>query len=354
MPNPHPQRKENLRAFQRLRMEACFRKGKNGIISAMKKAILTAVFAVAACAHGLVLDGIAAKVNDAVITSDDVNTAIGDMRRAGAAITSGTDFKTVYSNTVEFLIERRLILQLAAEKKITFPEWAVDGRIREIVKEKFDGDMNKLNAMLSQIKTPLTEWRNMIRDDMIITAMRQQFVEKNVTATPADMQREYRENKSRYRTEAKTSVRVILLRPSDASDKKTPSVTTRGEEILARLEKGEDFATLAQKYSADSHAKDGGLWKDVNPQEAFRPEIAKAIDSLKTGEFSKLVNLNGWGFIVRKESETAEKPLSFAEAYDQIERNLKRDLSKDEYRAWINRLREGAFIKVYPFPEEKR
>ena len=319
----------------------------------MKKAILTAALAVAACAHGLVLDGIAAKVNDAVITSDDVNTAIGDMRRAGATITSGTDFKTVYSNTVEFLIERRLILQLAAEKKITFPEWAVDGRIREIVKDKFDGDMNKLNAMLTQIKTPLTEWRNMIRDDMIVTSMRQQFVEKYVVATPADMAREYRENADLYRTEAKTTVSVVLLRPADPGDRKTPPVSTRGEEVLARLKKGEPFADLARKFSADSHAKDGGVWKDVNPQEAFRPEIAQAIAPLKVGEVSKLIDLDGWGFIVRKDAETRAKTLSFGEAYDQIERNVKKRLGQEAYKEWIQRLRDAAFIKVYPFPESK-
>ena len=181
----------------------------------MKTAFLTLALLACACAHGVVLDGLAAKVNDAVITVDDVGTAIGDMKRRGALPAPGDDFKAVYSNAVEFLVERRLILQLAAEKKVTFPEWVVDGRIRDIVKEKFDGDMNKLNAMLTQIKTPLTEWRNMIRDDMIVTSMRQQFVEKYVTATPADMAREYKENKHLYRKEAKSSVSVILLNRAD-------------------------------------------------------------------------------------------------------------------------------------------
>ena len=320
---------------------------------AMKTAILTLALLACACAHGVVLDGLAAKVNDAVITVDDVGAAIGDLKRSGALPTPGDDFKAVYSNAVEFLVERRLILQLAAEKKVTFPEWVVDGRIRDIVKDKFDGDMNKLNAMLTQIKTPLTEWRNMIRDDMIVTSMRQQFVEKYVTATPADMAREYKENKHLYRKEAKSSVSVILLKPADAGDKKVPPVSTRGEEILARLEKGEDFADLARKFSADSHAKDGGAWKDVNPEEAFRPEIAKTIASLKVGEFSKLVDLDGWGFIVRKDAETTAQELSFAEAYEDVERNVKKKLGKEAYRAWVQRLREAAFIKIYPFPEDK-
>ena len=325
----------------------------NGIMGAMKTAFLSLAILAGACAHGVVLDGLAAKVNDAVITVDDVSTALGDMKRSGMSPSIGADFKTAYSNTVEFLIERRLILQLAAEKKVTFPEWVVDGRIRDIVKDKFDGDMNKLNAMLTQIKTPLTEWRNMIRDDMIVTSMRQQFVEKYVTATPAEMYREYNENRSSYRTDAKTSVSVILLKPTASGDKNAPSVSTRGEEILARLEKGEDFADLARQFSADSHAQDGGAWKDVNPQEAFRPEIAQAIAALKVGEFSKLVDLDGWGFIVRKDAETGAKDLSFAEAYDQIERNLKKRLGQAEYKAWIQRLREAAFIKIYPFPEDK-
>ncbi len=318
-------------------------------MTAMKTALLSLSLAVCACARGVVLDGLAAKVNDAVITVYDVGTAIGDLKRGG--VVRGDDFKAVYSNTVEFLVERRLILQLAAEKKVTFPEWVVEGRIREIVKDKFDGDMNKLNAMLAQTKTPLTEWRNMIRDDMIVNAMRQQFVEKYVTATPADMFREYNENKKLYRSEAKTSVSVILLKPAD--DKKSPSVSTRGEEILARLERGEPFADLARKFSADSHAKDGGAWKDVNPEEAFRPEIAQAIASLKVGEVSKLVDLDGWGFIVRKDAETGVKERSFAEAYDDIERNVKARLGKEAYRNWVQRLRAAAFIKIYPFPEEK-
>ena len=319
----------------------------------MKTALFSFALLVCACAHGVILDGLAAKVNDAVITVDDVGTAIGDLRRSGAIKVTGDDFKTVYSNTVEFLVERRLILQLAAEKKVTFPEWVVDGRIRDIVKDKFDGDMNKLNAMLTQIKTPLTEWRNMIRDDMIVTSMRQQFVEKYVTATPADMAREYRENADLYRTEAKTTVSVVLLRPADPGDRKTPPVSTRGEEVLARLKKGEPFADLARKFSADSHAKDGGVWKDVNPEVAFRPEIAKVIAPLKVGEVSKLVDLGGWGFIVRKDAETSAKKLTFAEAYDQIERNVKKRLGHEAYRAWIQRLRDAAFIKIYPFPEDK-
>ena len=320
----------------------------------MKTAVLlvSATFAGAVCAA--TLDGLAAKVNDTVITVGDVMADIQRNPRLRGHFTASkaADAATLYSETLEMLIDRKLILQAAAEKKMEMQEWVVDNRVREIVKDGFGGDMNKLTAVLAESRVALTDWRNAIRDDLIIQAMRYQIIEKNLQATPMAMRKEYNEHRDRYVTESKTTVSVILLRPPREGDKETPSVTTRGEEIIARLEKGEDFADLARRYSSDSHAKDGGLWKDVKPEEAFRPEIASTIAKLKVGEFSTLVNLDGWGFIVRKDSETVGKTQTFAEAYDAIARNLKNDTARAEYNAWMKRLRAQAFVKKYPMPDD--
>ena len=322
----------------------------------MKTALLFVFAALAGALGAATLDGLAAKVNDVVITVGDVMNEIQrSPRLRGHFTASGTqDAAKLYSETLEMLIDRKLILQAAADKKMEMQEWVVDNRIREIVKDGFHGDMNELTATLAQSKVALTDWRNAIRDDMIIQAMRYQMIEKNLQATPLAMRKEYKEHRERYVTEAKTTVSVILLRPSREGDKETPSVSTRGEEIIARLEKGEDFADLARRYSADSHAKDGGLWKDVKPEEAFRPEIAATIAKLKVGEFSTLVNIDGWGFIVRKDEETGGKTLSFTEAYDVIARNVKNDAAKAEYDAWMKRLRAQAFVKTYPMPDDAK
>ena len=201
----------------------------------MKKATFAVAIALSALAQAATLDGLAAKVNDAVITVGDVVT---EMRRMNADQKLG--FREAYSNAVEEAINRRLILNAALEKKLEMQEWLVDNRIREIVKDNFDGDMNKLNAQLAQSKVPLTDWRNQIRDDMIVNAMRFQMVDKGAEPTPAQMHNEYLMHRDRYCSEAKTTVSVILLRPPE--NDKTPSVATRGKEILGRLEAGEKFS----------------------------------------------------------------------------------------------------------------
>lgn len=311
----------------------------------MKHTLFLAVAALAALTRAATLDGIAAKVNDAVITIGDV---VNEMRRGGA---QQDDFRTAYSNALDEAINRRLILACAAEKKLDMQEWLVDNRVQEIVRDNFGGDMNKLNLQLAQSRVALSDWRNQIRDDMIVNAMRFQMAEKPVFVSPAAMQNEYALHRDRYCREASSSVRVILLRPPQ--DDKTPTVSTRAEEILARLDKGTSFADLARTYSADSHAKDGGLWKNVKPEDAFRPEIAAEIAKLKPGSHSGLVNLDGWGFIVQKDAETTAKQMTFSEAYDDIKRTLKKASVEKAYADWISDLRAQAFIKIYPIPDEK-
>lgn len=299
------------------------------------------------------LDGIAAQVDSHVITVGDVmnelrrNPAI----RSKAAKAGVPEMKAMYLAALDSLVERRLILREAAEKKMEIPDWVVDNQIREIVHEAFGGDMNKLEEELRRGKTPMSEYRATILEDITARGMRQQLIDKYVSPSPSAMRKEYENNRDKYTRRSSTTVRVILLKPASAEDG-IPGISTRWAQIGEELAEGKSFSDMAIKYSADSHAKDGGLWKDVNPEEAFRPEIAEAISKLKTGEVSKMIELDGWGFVVKKESETAAKELTFAEAYDKIAANLRQQAAAKAYDEWIARLKAEAFVKLYPPPEE--
>lgn len=293
------------------------------------------------------LDGVAARVDSSIITVGDVMAELRRHPDARDLNASGneTEMQALYRAALNTLIERRLILKSAAAKKMEIPEWVIDNQIREIVHDMFGGDMNKLEEELARSKIPMTEYRGTIKEDVIIRGMRQQMVEQYVSASPSAMQKEYREHPERYRLEPKATVRVILLKPPSAGDG-LPSVKTRGTQILEEIAAGKSFSDLAVMYSADSHAKDGGLWKDVNPEEAFRPEIAAEIAKLKVGMVSEMIDLDGWGFIVKKESEVSAKEMSFADAYDKIAWNVRNAAAKKAYDEWIARLKEDSFIKI--------
>lgn len=313
----------------------------------MMRISLVLFVALAMPAFAAKLDGVAARVDSSIITVGDVMAELRRHPDARDLNASGneTEMQSLYRAALNTLIERRLILKSAAAKKMEIPEWVIDNQIREIVHDMFGGDMNKLEEELARSKIPMTEYRGTIKEDVIIRGMRQQMVEQYVSASPSAMQKEYREHPERYRLEPKATVRVILLKPPSAGDG-LPSVKTRGTQILEEIAAGKNFSDLAVMYSADSHAKDGGLWKDVNPEEAFRPEIAAEIAKLKVGMVSEMVDLDGWGFIVKKESEVSAKEMSFADAYDKIAWNVRNAAAKKAYDEWISRLKEDSFIKI--------
>ena len=316
--------------------------------------LIFAVAAAASVAAGAArLDGIAACVDSDVITVGDVMNELRRNPDAGRRMASAdeTEMQTLYRAALDALVERRLILKAAAGKKVEIPEWVVDNQLREIVLNLFGGDMNRLEEELARSKVPMTEYRHSVMEDILVRGMRQQMIEQFAFASPAAMKKEYETRPERYRQEAKVSVRVILLKPG-AENEKVPSLATRWAQIGEELALGVSFSDMAIKYSADSHAKDGGLWEDVNPEEAFRPEIAEAIARLEVGKVSGMIDIDGWGFVVKKESETKAKTLSFAEAYGKIQRNVREEVAKKAYDEWISRLKDNSYIKINPMPKE--
>ena len=319
----------------------------------MRKMFLLAAAAFSAVAPAAQLDGIAARVDTDVITVGDVMNELRRNPDAARRMTSSdeTEMEGIYRAALDALVERRLILKAAVEKKLEIPEWVIDNQLREIVHVSFGGDMNRLEEELAKSKMPMTEYRNSVKEDIIVRGMRQQIIEQFAFASPAAMKKEYESNPERYCQEPKVSVRVILLRPGKEGEG-VPSLSTRWAQIGEELAAGAAFSDLAIKYSSDSRAKDGGLWADVNPEEAFRPEVAEAIAKFEVGRVSGMIVLDGWGFIVKKESESKAKSLTFREAYDRIAATVRNEVAKKAYDGWIARLKENSYIKTYPMPKE--
>ena len=294
----------------------------------MKKAFsVAAALFLALSAFAVEVDGIAARVGSSVILKSDV---IGEMRRAGV----GPDR---YAMVRGEMIERELMLKAAAAAKLQMQDWVVENRIREIVTRVFGGDMNRFKATLAKDRVTFPEWRQRLKDDMVVAAMRWQTIDKNVTANPADMRKEYEAHPERYVSDSRVTVSAILVGPGDAEKK--PEI----EEAL----KAEPFGEVAKKYSSDARAKDGGQWKDVKPEDVFRPEICAEIVKMKKGETSKWIELDGWNFLIRKDDETAGAKMSFEEAYDAVAENVRKEIADKRYREWIDRLKSETYIKVY-------
>ncbi|HLV94093.1 MAG TPA: FG-GAP-like repeat-containing protein [Candidatus Acidoferrales bacterium] len=80
----------------------------------------------------------------------------------------------------------------------------------------------------------------------------------------------------------------------------------KAQEVLDRLKKGEDFATLSKQLSIDPSASNGGYLGDVDPA-SMRPELRTALQSLKPGELSRVVRVPTGFVILKVLSKTPEQ-----------------------------------------------
>ncbi|MDP6848720.1 MAG: SurA N-terminal domain-containing protein, partial [Kiritimatiellia bacterium] len=134
----------------------------------IKIALLTALLSAvpAGMAENTILfDGVAAYVNEHVITVADVLEMVGPIRQKLETQLHGEKLqarmKEEFARATERAIERKLMLDSFEMEGGQLPEWAVDKRIEEIVHDRFGGDEAKLKAALADDRLLEEDWRQL-------------------------------------------------------------------------------------------------------------------------------------------------------------------------------------------------
>jgi foldase protein PrsA len=121
-------------------------------------------------------------------------------------------------------------------------------------------------------------------------------------------------------------------------------VTTaeQAEAILAQLQQGADFATLAQTFSLDVSTRDRGGDLGYFPRGLLlAPELEEAAFELAPGQVSGVVHSELLGYHVLQVLEREERPIS------DVERDL---IRANQIRRWRDELWAGAAIERFVEP----
>ena len=124
--------------------------------------------------------------------------------------------------------------------------------------------------------------------------------------------------------------------------------------IIAQLDKGADFATLAKKYSTDPDAASGG---DLGyfGRDDMVPAFTAAAFAVPVGKYTETPVKTEFGWhVIMVEDHRVKKPPTFDEARDEVRRLVARDLIE----AKLKDLRRGAKIETFaldgkPLPPAK-
>lgn len=305
----------------------------------------------AAAANGaqapVVVDKSVAEVGGRRVTLSEVMAEIQEMLFDRREAPTEASVKALYPEAISNLVARQLILLEYEKSEVKIPEWYLNQRIERTIEGNFGGDKARLVALLNERGVTFPEWRRRRVEDTIVGTMRQQFVGRGIAASPAEMERVYRENYSTNTLPGHVKVSMIMLKtPGEGDDADAPSITAA--ELLGKLERGGSFEALARQYSLENHSKDGGSWGYVEPEDEFRPEIAAAIAELPVGGISGPVEVGGFTYILRKDDEREDLSVPFDVVRDEIEGDLLAQAAERRFAEWVRHLATKHTVRIYP------
>jgi peptidyl-prolyl cis-trans isomerase SurA len=138
---------------------------------------------------------------------------------------------------------------------------------------------------------------------------------------------------------------IFLIQRNPKDEEESRRLKAKGEDILARLKNGEDFAELTKKFSQGPGADEGG---DLGTFKAdqLEPELRKAVAGLEEGGFTELIiKANGIQILKLIKRQEAEARL-FEEVKETIYATLYQEEVNRRYEAWIQELRKETYTKI--------
>lgn len=180
-------------------------------------------------------------------------------------------------------------------------------------------------------------------------AFRPKDFRDKVDISPEEIKIYYETNIDDFVLPEQVKARHILIQVSpDADPEKIEQARKKAEEILAKAKQGEDFASLAEKYSEGPTAKKGG---DLGyfPRGRMVREFEDAAFSLQAGEISSLVRTR-FGFHIIKVEDVREER---RQGLDEVRASIESTLRDQKARDLAERHAEEALYTLYKGGEMK-
>lgn len=138
-----------------------------------------------------------------------------------------------------------------------------------------------------------------------------------------------------------TKARHILIRVNEVVSE--AEARRKLENLRERLAHGGDFAELARLYSQDGSAAKGGDLGWLNPGDTV-PEFEKAMDALKEGEVSAVVQ-SPFGMHLIQVQERRQRDMSEERKRLDARQALRERKLDDAYQDWLRQLRDRAYVE---------
>ena len=154
----------------------------------------------------------------------------------------------------------------------------------------------------------------------------------------------YKADQARYRTQEMVHINHILV---NLNGRTREAAMERARKVYQDAKGGEDFLSLAAKYSDDNDRRRHGGDLGLNAPTAFSEPVRNAIAKMKDGEISEPVESEAGFHIVKLIERKKSEQIPFEAVRDRIIAAEKERLQKQKTDSLVQAVRSSATVTTY-------
>ena len=295
------------------------------------------------------VDGIAAIVNDDIITITEVNEAMlpvtEQLSRQYSGLELTQQMKASFKRTLTSLVDVQLQLARARNLNLRVSDEDVKQQI-ETLKKQNDLADEQFVQLLKTRGLSLEVYKKQVTEGLLISKVVNAEVRSRLTVLDTELQQAYSAKQQQYQVAGGQTVsHILFLWPPYVTEQDEERLRTKAESVLRQLRNGGDFAALARQYSDGPSAETAGLLGTFQPGELL-PGFEEAAAQLQPGQISDVVRTRIGLHIIRLEARQAAGMKPFAEVQEELKTEILRDKTERKYQEWLESLRQQAYIKI--------
>jgi peptidyl-prolyl cis-trans isomerase SurA len=237
--------------------------------------------------QGVLLDRIAAVVNDGIVLRSDLDQqvrVISDrLEKQGQQMPPRNLLR---QQVLERLVMQEIQVQRADRLGIKVSDEMLNQTLTDVAARN-NMSFSDLPAALESQGVDYRSYREEVRREMTLNMLRQRDVYARIYVSPREIEQCVTRRKNSPGDDMEYDIAHILVAvPASATPEQAEERASRAQGVYERARRGEDFTQLAIAYSDAGTALEGGAlgWRKVNQLPSF---AAEAIPRLKPGEITE-------------------------------------------------------------------
>lgn len=253
----------------------------------------------------LPVDRIVAIVNGDIITLQELNARKGIvLRQLDKQGTPLPPDQVLSRQVLDRMISDLVQAQLAKENGIKVDDAQLDRTLQRIAQEN-QMTLSQFRAAIEKDGMSYNAFREDIRNEILLTRIREREVESNIVVTEAEVEAELTQQAREKQESEHRLQHILVLVPDQATPQQIDAKRVRAELAAQAIARGADFGQVAATYSESADGLSGGNlgWRTASRLPSL---FIESLANMKPGDVSPILKSPN-GFHIFKLLESRNK-----------------------------------------------